>query len=423
MPPVRPRASAARLYPDPRDERRRISHRGGTARRVLRGSVRLPALTGRAGEVTRIVVIGAGVVGASAACRLAQAGAAVTIVERGRVGGGTSGVSFGWTNANNKPPRPYHDLNVAGMRAHAALRDEFGGTPWWHGGGSVEWVAGEAECEAQRRKVERLRSWGYAAEWLTPPELAALEPDIDRAAVGDAPIAYCPDEGWLDPVLYAHAMVEAALRAGAALRCGSPVTQTEVERGRVTGVRTAGGDVVAADVVVNCAGRWADEVAQQAGVRIPLAPTAGLLVFTPPVATCLRRVVRAPQCHMHPDGAGRLVLQADDTDRAVAADTEPSPRLPQARDLVRRAAEVLPAIDGAAPEAARIGVRPIPADGVSAVGPVPGVAGYYLIVTHSAVTLAPFLGRAAADEIVHGKAEPRLEPFRPARFTGRVSSS
>lgn len=86
----------------------------------------------------RVIVIGAGVVGASVAYRLAQGGAVVSVLERDRVGAGTSGSSFAWTNSNNKTPRAYHDLNVAGMRAHAALRDEFGATPWWHGGGSIE---------------------------------------------------------------------------------------------------------------------------------------------------------------------------------------------------------------------------------------------------------------------------------------------
>jgi glycine/D-amino acid oxidase-like deaminating enzyme len=147
----------------------------------------------------RVIVIGAGVVGASVAYRLAQGGAAVSVLERDRVGGGTSGSSFAWTNANNKTPRAYHDLNVAGMRAHAALRDEFGETPWWHGGGGIEWedAAGQA---AHREKIERLRAWGYRAEWITPHDLEALEPDLDRRVVGDAPTAYFPDEGWLDPV-------------------------------------------------------------------------------------------------------------------------------------------------------------------------------------------------------------------------------
>jgi len=65
----------------------------------------------------KVIVIGAGVMGASAAFRLAEAGADVLVLEANRVGGGTSGISFAWTNAHNKPPRPYHDLNVAGMKA------------------------------------------------------------------------------------------------------------------------------------------------------------------------------------------------------------------------------------------------------------------------------------------------------------------
>jgi glycine/D-amino acid oxidase-like deaminating enzyme len=57
-----------------------------------------------------VIVIGAGVMGASAAFRLAEAGASVLVLEAGRVGGGTSGISFAWTNAHKKPPKPYHDL-------------------------------------------------------------------------------------------------------------------------------------------------------------------------------------------------------------------------------------------------------------------------------------------------------------------------
>src|SRR6202045_5054368 len=100
-----------------------------------------------------MIVIGAGVMGASVAFRLAQAGADVTVLEATRVGGGTSGISFAWTNAHRKPPKPYHDLNVGGMKAHAALRDEFGATPWWHSGGSLEWVP-EAGRSAQKANVE-----------------------------------------------------------------------------------------------------------------------------------------------------------------------------------------------------------------------------------------------------------------------------
>ena len=366
-----------------------------------------------------VVIVGAGVVGAALGFRLAAAGARVTLLEAAaRVGAGTSGRSFAWTNANDKPPRAYHDLNVAGMRAHAALADEFGGLPWWHGGGSVEWFATPAERDAQRTKIERLGGWGYTAEWLSPAQLHELEPDVDLASVGDAPIAYFPDEGWLDPILYLHAMLEAAQRHGAQVRTGAHVVRVEVAGGRATGVVLSDGERCPADVVVNCAGRWADmlSVGDEPDLRLPLAPTLGLLVFTPPVASCVRRIVRSAHVHLRPDGAGRLVLHMDDADATLTSATQPSPQLPIARDLVQRAAAILPSIGPVDPEAVRIGVRPIPADGLSAVGPLPGLSGYYVVVTHSGVTLSLILAHLAASELTRGTSEAQLEPFRPTRL-------
>src|SRR5579864_2934766 len=146
----------------------------------------------------RVIVIGGGVVGASAAYRLARGGAGVTLLDRGRFGGGTSAASFAWTNANNKTPCAYHDLNVEGMRAHAALRAEFGAAPWWHGGGNVLVAVGDAGRTEVRRRIERLRAWDYAAEEITPARLQDLEPDIPPLVLRDAALAFFPDEGWVE---------------------------------------------------------------------------------------------------------------------------------------------------------------------------------------------------------------------------------
>ena len=364
----------------------------------------------------KTIVIGAGVMGASAAYRLAQAGAAVTVLEAGRIGGGTSGISFAWTNAHKKPPKPYHDLNVAGMKAHRALADELGATPWWHGGGSLEWEA-EPDRTAQRENVEQLRAWGYAAEWITSRQAQELEPDIDPAAIGDAPVAFFPEEGWLDPVVYAHAMLSAARRRhGANIICGVRVADLVMAGDRVTGVRTTDGAQYEADTVVNCAGRWTNEATRDAGLHLPLAPTVGFLVFTPPVAAGLSRVVHSPVISMRPDGAGRLVLHWGPTDAGLSFETRLSPSMPEARDLVRRAQQLLPSIGEVEPEAVRIAIRPIPGDHFSAIGPMPRILGYYIAVTHSGVTMSPFLGAAVADEIVRGQQRAELADFRPARF-------
>jgi glycine/D-amino acid oxidase-like deaminating enzyme len=357
----------------------------------------------------RVVVIGAGVMGASVAYRLATAGGSVTVLEAGRIGGGTSSCSFAWTNSNEKTPRAYHELNVAGMRAHAALADEFGATPWWHGGGNVEWPADPA-------KIERLREWGYAAEQITQRELLELEPDIDPAQIGDAPIAYYAEEGWLDPVVYVGAMLGAARARGATVLTGARVSELVLRGGRVTGVKTTDGRTFEADNVVNCAGRWANDPVSDAGLHLPLAPTVGLLVYTPPVAARVRRVVHSPIVQLRPDGEGRLVLHWNPTDAALAFDPWPSAAMPEARDLTQRARMLMPVIGDVTPEAARMAIRPVPGDSYSAIGSVPRVEGYYLAITHSGVTMSPFLGAAVADELVHGHQRSELADFRPARF-------
>jgi glycine/D-amino acid oxidase-like deaminating enzyme len=212
-------------------------------------------------------------------------------------------------------------------------------------------------------------------------------------------------------------MLSAAQRRhGAKVVCGARVVDLIMAGDRVIGVRAVDGTQYDADIVINCAGRWTNEATRDAGLHLPLAPTVGFLVFTPPVAAGLRRVVRTTVIDARPDGAGRLLLHWNATDASMAFDTKLSPSMPQARDLVRRARQLLPSIGEVEPEAVRIAIRPIPADHLSAVGPMPRTSGYYIAVTHSGVTMSPFLGAVVADEIVGGRQRPELADFRPARF-------
>jgi glycine/D-amino acid oxidase-like deaminating enzyme len=361
-----------------------------------------------------IAVIGAGLVGSAVAYCCSLAGAKVTIIESGRPGGGTSSTTFSWLNANNKLPREYFDLNVAGMREHLALRDRLGSAPWLHDGGNLEWTDG-AGTAALLEKVGRLRSWGYAADIISPRQALELEPELvidDR--VTDK-VAFYSEDRWIDPLPLIHALLREAQRFGARLHPGR-ATRLDIMAGRVVAAATDAGDRVEADTVVDCAGRVANEVAALAGFNLPMANTAGLLAVTAPAATGLSRIVHAPEINIRPDGAGRLLLASDDTDALVDAQTRASIDLPGSVELLRRATEVLPCLEGVALEAARLGVRPIPADGLSAVGPIPGVDGAYLAVTHSGATLCLALGLRVAAELVNQNQAPDLAPFRPVRF-------
>ncbi|MDX8457896.1 NAD(P)/FAD-dependent oxidoreductase [Mesorhizobium humile] len=365
--------------------------------------------------MTRFIVVGAGLIGSSIAYRLAERGHPVTIVECDYPGAGTSGASFAWTNSNEKTPYSYHLINALGMRAHRELENEFGACPWFHGGGAVEWRADANEAQELAERVQRLTGWNYAAEWIPADRLHRLEPALARGASGDAKIAYFPDEGWVDPGVYIEFFLGKARTLGAEL-CRETVIGIELRADRVTGVRTASGTTLGADVVVNCTGCWANDLGQDVRLTFPLAPTTGLLVVSAPAAPGIRRVIRTSGVNLRPDGAGRIMLHSEQDEKRFTPDSSREETMPVAAAMVERAARLCPDLAGVRPEAMRLSRRAIPGDGVSAVGPVPGISGYYAAVTHSGATLAPWLGQVVAAELGGSAREPALQDFRPARF-------
>lgn len=365
--------------------------------------------------MSEVIVIGGGIVGASVAYRLAKEGARVTLLEAGRLGGGTTIASFAWVNSHNKPPIEYHRLNVSGMGEHYALRDEFGVAPWLHIDGHVEWDRSEGGKGRIREKVARLREWGYQAEILPVAELRAFEPDMVAPPDVDE-FAYFSAEGYIDPVLLIGHLAGAARDLGARIRTQSRVTGFIRSGARVVGVELAGGERLMAATVVSCVGRWTDELADLAGIRMPLAPKVGMIIVSAPSAVRLRSIHHDESMNIRPDGAGRVIMRHYDFDDMVRPDTPTQPIPALCYDMLARVVEILPGLAGTPIEAARIAVRPIPGDGLSVVGPAPDTEGLYLVCTHSAATMGPWLGRIVAREIMHGDMDPRIAPFRPERL-------
>ncbi len=334
------------------------------------------------------------------------------MIEANEPGSGTSGTSFAWVNSHGKTPRAYHDLNVSGMRAHKALADELPGADWQHFHGSLEWRAGPDHA-AHRANVERLISWGMPAEWISPEEAVRRSPQVDPAAIGDAPVAFFIEDGWIDPVAFARRMIDEATTHGARVHTGTRVVGTEIGHGRVTGVQIGDGSIFYADAVINCTGRWAGDTVFPPALRVPLAPSLGLLVYLSCHASRLEHVLHTPRCHIRPDGAGRLLIGRNDAVSDLAAGSELRPDMPEVCELVNDARKILP-LDMRV-ESVKLGIRAIPQDGFPMLGWWPGVEGYYVAVMHSGVTLAPAIGSLVAEELLGGHAQPMFASFRPER--------
>jgi glycine/D-amino acid oxidase-like deaminating enzyme len=296
------------------------------------------------------------------------------------------------------------------MAEHLALQTELGGQ-WHKQDGAIAWEEAPLERARLKETVERLASWGYPVEMISPRDARDLEPDLHIAPHVDE-VVFTPSEGYVEVVPLVGALLAHAQRLGARVLAGQRVTGVLHAGARVRGVATASGDRFEADVVVSCAGPATDEIARLAGVELPFDRVPGRLVYTSPVASSLRRPIHAPGVHFRPDGAGRIVLAEGAHDHTWQDGAEPWP----AERSLRAVAAHFPALAGARVEATRIGVRPMPKDQRPMIGGLPGLDGFYIVASHSAVTLGPLWGRVAAAEIVDGVPDPRLAPYRPERF-------
>ncbi len=368
-----------------------------------------------------VLVIGAGIVGASIAWRIASRGARVTIVDRAEPGSGASSHSFAWINAGAKEPVGYHNLNRRSLEMWPRFADALGENVGLRWGGKVSWENDAEAAQALRARVHQLQSWGYPSRLVSREELQALEPALRIGAVVAA--EYSENEGQVEPQMVVDACLNRLREFEASIVTDAEVTGFRKDsRDRVGTVQTTTGDIDA-DVVVVAAGTATTAVAAMAGVNVPQAESPGVVMRTSPMPSLLQNVpvVYAPpledgrrEIHLRQCPDGRLMIGEGDQESLAEDDSQA-----HADDLLARACQHLPGLAGAAAVPVPVGWRPMPLDGYPVMGFAPEAPNLYVALTHSGVTLAPALSQLAALEICDGaRADAVLGPYRPERFAG-----
>jgi glycine/D-amino acid oxidase-like deaminating enzyme len=350
-----------------------------------------------------VLIVGAGIIGASIAWHLVRAGARVTVTDASEPGGIATRNSWAWINASWGNPEPYFRLRVRAMDEWHRLEQEVSDI-------HVAWVGGlfwELPPEQLETFEVQHAAWGYGIRRVERAEVQRIEPHL---ATPPEFALHVPAEGAVEPLAAAQALLAAARGLGATVIANTPVRSLNLYAGHVTGVETDT-DRLDADEVVVAGGVGTASLVATAGLTLPIIASAALLVGTKPHSKRLNGLVMSPSMQLRQTAEGRLVAAAgfDDAD-------------PDA-DVAVAAAALFDAIKGMiasgeslSPDFHVVGHRPIPKDGFPAVGRADGIPGLYTAVMHSGITLAPAIGRFVADELLTGRRESLLEPYGLGRF-------
>lgn len=381
------------------------------------------------------VVVGSGIAGAFTAYFLARRGVAVTLVERGEIGGEASGNNPGGLNPLHGPgiPGPMGDLALASFRLHAEVAEDvrrssgidFASRPV----ARVHLAFDDRDLhELAHAKAPYETVPGFAARWIERDELLAREPRLDRSVLRGL-----ETEGNLrvDPGAYTRAVARAASHHGARMLRGEvrglvrrserilAVVVHALESDEASEASEA--DTIGCDGVVFATGPWSAEPASWLDCALPIEPVQGemLLVETETESEPVRLDLVWREAALYPTG-GRT-LWVGGTERRVGFDREPSD---EGRSILESGLRrLLPEIGAFRVLRRTAALRPVTPDGFPIVGMASGWENACLALGggRKGMLLAPAMGRATADLLLDGTTDAPIDTCAPARFLHAAS--
>ncbi|MGB5759117.1 MAG: FAD-binding oxidoreductase [Acidimicrobiales bacterium] len=378
----------------------------------------------------KVLVIGAGIVGVSAALTLAERGVEVVVLERGTVAGEASGLNAGVISGGGWGDRP--DIDVA---LKMGSRDRFIELSHARGHdigldltGTLTLIRTEQEWEWAMTAVAVDRQAGRQLELLTSQELVGLEPAADPELLG---AILDPLGARAEPVAATEAFAAEAVSAGTVIETDCPVRALRPLAGGGWEAEAQAPRPFGADAVIIAAGPWSAEVGAMVGVEVPIVAVRGQMWASEPQPPLLRHAIGAAESSLawsneasssgrppnltHRDDqrltrhlygrqrpGGEIIFGGDrvlTTDRTVDEDGIAANH--------GHVAEVLPRIHDLSPARTWAGLMPFSLDGRPMLGPVPGHDGLFLAggLASSGFGRGPMAGRLISDMVMDREPE------------------
>lgn len=364
-----------------------------------------------------IVIIGAGIMGCAIAHALAERGQTdVVVIERDQIGRGATADAAGGIRQQFSTETNVR-LATYSVRVWETYQERFGVDIGLRQQGYLFLLDDPAEEPVFRQNLALQQSLGVPARWVTPDEIAELNPTVvlDNVVGG----TFCPEDGWCDTYGATAGFAQAARRLGVTIEEETPVTGIEVEGDRVRGVVTPRG-TVATPLVIVCAGPHTRQVGAMAGAELPVDPYRRMSFITEPFAlappTLPMTIEFSSGLYFHPESQGFLFGMGDRTEASSFTKTvDDDWMLTTVEALVRRA----PVFEDANVMRGWAGFYEVTPDHNPLLGYVNGPEGLAVAAGFSGhgFMQGPAIGACLSELILDGAATTvDITPFRPSRF-------
>jgi len=375
----------------------------------------------------RAVVIGGGIVGCSAAYHLGKLGWTDTIVvERHKLTSGSTHHAAGLVGQLRSSANITQLLGQS-VALYQSLQAETGLASGWKMNGGLRLACNEARWTELKRQATGARSFGLEMHLLTPQEARDLWPLMDISDLVGA--AFLPTDGQINPSDVTQSLAKGARQRGVRIFEDSRVLGIETQDGRVVAVVTSRGRV-SCEVVVNCAGQWARQIGQMAGVNVPLVSVQHQYLITDAiagVATGLPTLRDPDRLTYFKEEVGGLVLGGyEPNPRPWAVDGFPDnfnfqllqPDWDHFQPILDQALARVPALAQTGIKELINGPESFTPDGNFIIGPAPEIRGFYVGAGFNAFGIASGggAGKVLAQWIVDDEAPLDLWPVDIRRF-------
>jgi len=367
-----------------------------------------------------IVILGAGVMGASIAFHLAKREAGkIVVVDKDHVGRGGSGRSSALVRMHYSFP-PEVQLALISLHMFENWQEIVGQPGDFRKTGFVR-IVHPNETERLRQNVEMQRALGAKVELVDRRQLHEIEPDWNVDEVQLA--AYEPDSGYGDGAGVAGDLLGAARDMGVTYLPRTHATEFIVESGRVRGVVTEQG-TISSPVVISTTGPWTRPLFERAGCELPIEceyHQVAILRNAPGMkgggAACIDSVTAT---YFRSDAHDKFLVGDFYGKRPIDPDDFPQRASDESlEEIIERACRRIPKLEGAEVMRGVTGVYDMTPDSRPLLGEIPGIGGLYVCAGFSGMgfKISPAIGLVLSELVLDGKARAvDISQFGPNRF-------